>query len=209
MDDYQAYRETTFEAETPIGRIEVRVGRPAHKLDGLLQFFDAGEWAFVTAWNPGGAFAGEEENRRRQEALETRLEESDYPYFPGECVPDNADWAPEQCTLVVGMSEDEARELAEKFDQDSVLYGEFGQEARLIDVETGDDVTPYAEPDDDEVPGDDQMTELLDELGGTVDESVQQYRQEPPDSLDEMVDWEQVMDELYGEQGGEGGDRDS
>ncbi len=201
MDDYQAYRETSFEAETPIGRVEVRVGQPAHKLDGLLQFYDAEQWAFVTAWNPGGAFAGEEENRRRQQALEEELQGTEHPFFPGECVPDNADWAPEESTLVVGLGEESARELAAEYDQDSVVVGEFGGEARLIDVESGEDVTSYGQADQGPGAEEDPMSELLDELGGTVDESVEQYRREPPESLDEMVDWQKVLESLYGEDG--------
>ena len=207
MDDYQAYRQTTFEADTPVGRVEVRVGRRSRKLDRLLNFREARSWAFLTAWNPGGTFAGEEQNRQRQQALESELSDQGWTFFPGQCVPDNADWAPEQCALVVGITADEATEFAERWDQDSVVCGRHGESARLIDAATGEDVTKYGESEEVEEAADGEVADVLDDLGGTVDESVQQYRDEGPAPLDEAVDWEIVLRSMENggppEEGGE------
>lgn len=194
MDDYQAYRQTTFEADTSVGRVKVRVGQRSEKLDRLLNFREEQTWAFLTAWNPGGTFAGEDQNRERQQALEAQLDDEGYQFFPGECVPDNADWAPEQCALVLGISADEAMDLAEQWDQSSVVCGEYAREARLLDASSGEDVTEYGESE--ETPDEaarEHLDEVLGDLGGTVDESVKQYRREGPSTLEEAVDWEIVM----------------
>lgn len=193
MDDYQAYRQTSFEADTPVGRVAVRVGQRARKLDRLLNFREEKDWAFLTAWNPGGTFAGEDQNRQRQEALEAQLDDEGYQYFSGECVPDNADWAPEQCVLVLGIEVEEARDLARQWDQSSVVCGEYTEPARLLDAASGEDVTEYGEAEDPDAETDGELSEMLDDLGGTVDESVQQYRREGPSSLEEAVDWEIVL----------------
>ena len=193
MDDYQAYRHTTFEADTPVGRVAVRVGDSSDKIQRLLEFCDADSWSIMTAWNPGGTFAGEDENRRRQEALETELAEKDVTLFPGESVPDSPDWAPAQCVLIVDVAPQRALQLAREYGQDSILFGARGEPARLLDTETGEDVTRYGaspEPDDD---ADAELQDVLGDLGGTLDESVDRYRSEPPSSLRDAVDWELVL----------------
>ncbi|MFB6375510.1 MAG: DUF3293 domain-containing protein, partial [Bradymonadaceae bacterium] len=187
MDDYQAYRQTTFEADTPVGRVKVRVGQRSPKLDRLLNFREEKTWAFLTAWNPGGTFAGEDQNRERQQALETQLSDEGFQFFSGECVPDNADWAPEQCALVLGISADEATDLAGQWDQSSVLWGEYAQEARLLDASSGEDVTEYGEAESPEAGAKEELEDVLGDLGGTVDESVEQYRREGPTSVEEAV----------------------
>lgn len=199
MDDYQAYRETTFEADTPVGRAEVRVGEPSRKLDQLLEFEGVKAWAFLTAWNPGGTFAGEEQNRRRQKRLVEELRGEDYPMFAGERVPDNADWAPEECVLVLDVSEEEAREWADQFDQSNVVVGGLREPTRLIDVDSGQDVTEYAERQTDEE-AEAELDDVLGDLGGTVGESVDSLRSQPPPNMQEAVDWEMVIRVMeYGE----------
>ena len=194
MDDYQAYQHTTFEADSPVGHIEVRIGEASRKIDRLLEFQDAERWSFLTAWNPGGAFAGEEQNRKRQHELERDLEERGLTFFSGECVPDNADWAPEECALVVGIAAEEARELAVKYGQSSVVVGRRRQRATLLDTETGEDVTHYSEAVEDEQVQS-ELEEMLDDLGGTVEQSVDEFRSEER-SLQDAVDWQIVLRSL-------------
>jgi len=192
MDDEEAYRQTTFEAETPVGRVEVRVGRPAERADRLLEYCSAESWAILTAWNPEGQFTEESENRRRQEALESELEERGCTYFSGEAVPDPAEWAPEEAVLVVDLGREELVELAGDYGQDAALWGSRGEPARLIDCESGDDVTDRADSAD-ELDAPRNADDVLEELGGTVRESVERYRSEPPNSVENAVDWELVL----------------
>jgi hypothetical protein len=48
-----AYRRTTFNADTPRGRLSLRIGRRCRELDDLLAGHGVSAWAYVTAFNPG------------------------------------------------------------------------------------------------------------------------------------------------------------
>lgn len=198
MDDARAYRETTFEADTPVGRVELRVGGRDAQLDRLLEYCSAREWAFLTAWNPDGTFTEEAENRRRQEALESDLAERDLEVFPGQAIPDSPDWAPEQAALCIGIDRDEARDVAREFDQEVFIRGERGEEAELLSCDTGEPVEP-AEDREAAVEPDrarEELDEMLDDLGGTVGDSVERYRSEGPRRAEHAVDWELVLRSL-------------
>lgn len=193
MDDEQAYRGTTFEAETPVGRVEIRVGGEDERIDRLLEFCSAESWAFLTAWNPEGTFTNETENRRRQEELESEFDERDCRTFPGEAVPDPAEWAPEQALLVVGLSRDEVLQVGREYGQDAVVWGRRGEPAGLIDCESGEDVPDAGDAEPGPDAGSNEADEVLEELGGTVRESVERYSSEPPSSMQNAVDWDLVL----------------
>lgn len=198
MDDARAYRQTTFEADTPVGRAEIRVGGRDDHLDRLLEYCSSSSWAFLTAWNPEGTFTNETENRRRQEALESELSDRGYRVFPGKAVPDPPNWAPEQAVLAVGIDRDEALAVAREFDQDVVLRGERDGRAELLDCESGEPVSDDA--DDSAPPGpsdvEEELGDMLEDLGGTVGESVDRYRAKGPERAENAVDWEVVLRSL-------------
>lgn len=196
MDDAEAYRRTTFEAETPVGRIEVRVGDRDKRVERLLEFCSADDWAFLTAWNPEGTFTNETENRRRQEAMESELEDREGRVFPGEAVPDPAEWAPEQAVLVVGLSQTDVLEVAGEYGQDAIVWGTRGESARLIDCETGEEIGEGETSGTDAESAAEEVDDVLEDLGGTVQDSVERYRSDPPNSMEEAVDWELVLRSL-------------
>lgn len=198
MDEYEARRNTTFEADTPVGRVEVRIGETDGRLRRLLEFYSAERWAFLTAWNAGERFGNEEDNRRRQRELEESLHEEGYRVFSGESVPDHAGWAPEEGALVVEISRDEALEIGRRHGQGTVVWGRMGEPAQLLDCETGEAIAIGEGEEEADENGDPNETldDVLSELGGTVQQSVREYRSEPPDSLESAVDWEIVLRSL-------------
>lgn len=49
---WDAYRRTTFQADTPAGLVTIRIDESSEEVGQLLRRNDAKEWAFITAHNP-------------------------------------------------------------------------------------------------------------------------------------------------------------
>jgi hypothetical protein len=67
---FEAYGRTTFVADTPRGRLLLRVGRRSAELNDLLAAHGVTTWAYVTAFNPGSRLLPAEANAARQRELE-------------------------------------------------------------------------------------------------------------------------------------------
>lgn len=126
------YRRTTFEANTPQGRISLRPGDRCSELDALLDALGVETWAHITAWNPGPTRYDRDENDRRQQALEAELEARGLVWFPGRGVGDDG-WT-EEAALVLGLGQADALELGARFAQRAVVWGRAGGPATLLPV---------------------------------------------------------------------------
>ncbi len=89
-------------------------------------------WAYVTAYNPASVLLDPEENQRRQRELETDLTRRGRHYYRGQGLGTHGDWPAEQSVLILDLGRDEALELAEKYGQAALVFGELGQAAELL-----------------------------------------------------------------------------
>jgi hypothetical protein len=126
-----AYLATSYVADTPVGRLALRVGKASPELDRLLAAAGATAWAFVTACNPGSRRLSDAENAGRTQRLRDEVEWSAYAVYRGEGVGDAGDWPPEAGVLILGMAEAEALELARRYGQAAIVVGEMAGVARL------------------------------------------------------------------------------
>jgi hypothetical protein len=133
----EAYRQTSFRADTPRGPLCLRIGLPNPVLDALLESQGVRSWAYVTAWNPGSMRLSEDENVRRQHALEETLRRDGLIVFPGEGVGDDGRWPPEPSVLVLGISRADALALGQRFGQRAIVYGEAGKSPQLVSCQEG------------------------------------------------------------------------
>jgi hypothetical protein len=127
-----AYRRTTFVADTSSGRLSIRVGQHCAELDTLLAVHGVTNWAYVTAFNPGSVPLSVEENAARQRRLESAVAELGLVSYPGQGVSDNSRWPPEQSLLILGITRLATNKLGSEFGQLAVVYGEKGHEAELL-----------------------------------------------------------------------------
>lgn len=135
---FEAYRNTTYVAETPAGELRLRPGEPNSELERLdLPGRSSDEWAFITAWNPKSEQLDDAENAERQRGLEKRLRRSAHDVFPGEGRANSGDWPPEASLLAVGIQLERAVELAGKYGQNAILAGRAGEAPRLVDCRGG------------------------------------------------------------------------
>jgi hypothetical protein len=129
---FEAYGRTTFVADTPRGRLLLRVGRRSAELDDLLAAHGVATWAYVTAFNPGSRLLPAEANAARRRELERVIAARGFAAYPGEGIGDDGRWPPEPSLLVLGIGRTDAMHLGREFGQLAIVYGELGQEAELI-----------------------------------------------------------------------------
>lgn len=128
----EAYRRTKFIANTPMGRLCLRVGQRCLELEDLLAAKGVTTWACVTAFNPGSQPLPTEQNVARQRELECSVAARGFASYPGEGIGDDGRWPPESSLLVLGIGRTDAMGLGEQFGQRAVVYGELGHEAELV-----------------------------------------------------------------------------
>jgi hypothetical protein len=126
------YRNTSYFADTPAGRLSIRIGEAHPVLDTLLAQRGLRYWAYVTAHNPGSMPLTADENRTRHTRLEADVGERGYEAFPGEGVGDDGEWPPEASLLILGMSRAEATALGRAHAQRAVVWGGVGEPALLL-----------------------------------------------------------------------------
>lgn len=85
-------------------------------------------WAIVTAWNPGGWQGDRARNEAAQRDLELLVRRSGCPVLDG--VNGEGEWA-EPSLIVLGASQEQAREWAASFGQAAALWGQ-GARAALV-----------------------------------------------------------------------------
>ncbi len=127
-----AYRATEYRVADGAQRFSIRVGERCAPLDALLDTHGAEEWAYVTAYNPGGRPAAADANAAAQQRLEAELRATAHPVLRGEGTGDDGRWPPEPSLLVLGLPRADAIGLARRFGQVAIVAGRRGAPADLV-----------------------------------------------------------------------------
>jgi hypothetical protein len=141
-----AYRKTSYLADTPAGRLCIRIGEAHPVLDTLLTARGLRSWAYVTAHNPGSVPLTAAENRARHTRLEADVRARGYEAFTGEGVGDDGEWPPEASLLILGMPRGEATALGHAHAQRAVVWGGVGEPALLLTCSRHPAQSAQAEP---------------------------------------------------------------
>ena len=126
------YRATRYEVDDGGVRLALRIDAPCAALDALLVARGVEEWAYLTAWNPGGRPAPAAANAEAQARLEAEVTASGRPFLRGASVADAGDWPPEPSLLVLGLPRAEALALAARYGQEAIVAGRRGGAASLL-----------------------------------------------------------------------------
>jgi hypothetical protein len=117
----KAYRSTSYLAETPKGKIVMRIGELCPELAELMREHGAKTAAYLTAVNPRSERLSDEENMGRLAELDVVLDRGGFTYFKGRAVADRGDWPVEESRLVLGIKEHHAQYLGYLLDQRAIL----------------------------------------------------------------------------------------
>jgi hypothetical protein len=127
-----AYEKTFFESDTPIGHIVLKIGEPNASLRRLYDQLGVRSAAYVTAWNPGSCPRSAAENNRAHEQLLQVITTGGYSFFLGQGRDPTGHWPPEDSVLVLGMQEEVARSLGQRFGQVAIVTVDHTATPRLL-----------------------------------------------------------------------------
>lgn len=117
----------------------IKIGQINKDVENLLDQHKVVWWCFITAWNPLSVELSLQENQKRNDQL--KLDLSSYIILKGEGRDPNGNWQPERSFLVLGISRKDAVNLAVKYNQAAIIFGEKGMPAELLDTLLADDVS--------------------------------------------------------------------
>ncbi len=122
----QAYRETHYRVEG-VEPFTLMVGQVSAEVLKALAKRRLKSCAFVTAWNPYSIALKPEGNTILERKLNLHLNAHGLSHTPGEGVHPSNGWPGERSSLIWGVSETNAREIAEAFQQNAFIWvGESG-----------------------------------------------------------------------------------
>lgn len=93
---------------------------------------NSGQWAFVTAWNPGSGALCESENRARHENLMRRLEQRQWRHLPARTLDPGGSRPDEPGVVILDRSLDETAALGRDLEQDAIVHGRAGEEPTVV-----------------------------------------------------------------------------
>lgn len=126
-----AYLRTEYRASTDNGDVVLRIGEPSMELARLFASTGKSGVAFITAENPFSQALPAEENAARQAALRSDLTALGATIYEGEGRGEDPSWPAEASFLVVGLTRDQACELGRNYQQNAVVWTEFGVATQL------------------------------------------------------------------------------
>ena len=127
-DLLNGYLATCYQINDP--SIDIYISRENSALDTFLIKNKYTRWCFIIAWNPFSIAQTKEVNENLNEQLKADL--SDYVVHYGEGKDTLGDWPPELSFFVANISKEKTKELATKYKQNAVLYGEQNKTAELL-----------------------------------------------------------------------------
>lgn len=127
-----AYRRTTYWVEAPHGYYAIRIDEHHAELDDFLSSRHPHCWAIITAFNPNSQLLSPPENQVLAAKLSRAVEAVGFESFVATGAGLSGDWPPESGLLIVGIPQANARDLARKFQQKALVFGESGCRARLL-----------------------------------------------------------------------------
>lgn len=125
------YRTTDYVVRVDGEVIVIRIGEHSPAVDELLTESPR-SWAFLTAWNPYSRELTAEENARRQNKLINELNARSFRFLYGAGEDRHHRWPPEESFLILGIDHDAAVGLANKFEQNAIVFGQHGKVAELV-----------------------------------------------------------------------------
>jgi hypothetical protein len=127
-----AFRATSYRVFLPVGVVDLRIDQPNEVLKSWLAQSGNSMFAIITAHNPESQELDAASNAERQSQFECELLEGNYEPYACENHPDEAGAPFEESCFVPDIQLEDARALAEDFEQNAIVYGGADGIPRLI-----------------------------------------------------------------------------
>ena len=127
-DLLNGYLATCYQIHEPA--IDIYISKENSALNSFLIQNNYFSWCFITAWNPYSVEHPNETNNTLNAQLKADL--SDYTIYDGQGKDTLGDWPPELSFFVANISKEKTKELAIKYKQNAVVFGELNKPAELL-----------------------------------------------------------------------------
>ena len=124
---HDAYRTTNYKVFTP--EFTIKVGQLNGILNKILEATSNTSWAYITAFNPFSKELSDEENKSRQDELLKLV--TKHQTYKGHGVDEKEEWPAEESVLILGITEEDAVKLGNKYEQNAIVVGSIYKEAIL------------------------------------------------------------------------------
>ncbi|MEM8829679.1 MAG: DUF3293 domain-containing protein [Cyanobacteria bacterium P01_G01_bin.19] len=128
----QAYRDAVYGVYYYEQTIQLLIDRLSPKLDFILTKHHSTTWALITAHNPYSQCLSPAENQQRHQDLVELLRSHNLTFFNAIGKDKDDLWTPEQSIFIVGIELEKAISIGNKFQQNAIVVGEWGQRSKLI-----------------------------------------------------------------------------
>ena len=102
----------------------LRIWKKSPELAALFKKLDVESAMYITAYNPKGKPTDRNLNIRAHKKLKAEIENLKAPLFDGVGGDPSGNWKAEPSFLVLGVTLESAREFAEKYGQDAVVWAD-------------------------------------------------------------------------------------
>jgi hypothetical protein len=122
-DLVQAYRDAVYEIHAD-AVIRLKVSEYSHSLAGLHKEYQCTTSALITACNPRSQVLSAAENDTRTHALTEEVEKLGYCHLPAVGRDPSRRWPDEPSLWIAGLTKNDAKDLADAFQQNGFLWME-------------------------------------------------------------------------------------
>jgi Protein of unknown function (DUF3293) len=127
----EAYRRTIYRVSYGGDAIDVRIGEGNPTLDRVLDQEGWEDWIIITAFNPRSVRLLLSENEERDRQLRNELVLRGLTFCRSEAIDPEEEWPAESGFLVPGLNLEAAAEIARRYDQNAIVFGEVRGPAEL------------------------------------------------------------------------------
>ena len=116
-----AYKSTLFQIFLDDTIVTLKIGDTCEPLRNLFQQYLVESACYITAHNPFGRLLSKTENQTRNKELRSELG-AQYQIYEGVGIDPAGEWEGEQSIFALGVSLSEATDLAERYEQNAVVF---------------------------------------------------------------------------------------
>ncbi len=117
-----AYMQTDYIIDDDIGIWLINIGQTERTLSRYLHRFKQPTAAFITAYNPHSKVVSKQQNELRHKALVAELNAKQLDFLNGYGAGRDESWSAEKSVFITNITQQQANQLAAKFEQQAYVW---------------------------------------------------------------------------------------
>lgn len=125
-----AYINTNYVVDIP--RLNIRIGQKNWELSEFLIDNNIYSWAFISAWNPYSQVTDSQTNEKMHQTLCAEIKNKGLLFCEGHGISDNGAWEPEKSLFIMGITKEDAIQIAQSYRQNAIIFGSLDSLPELL-----------------------------------------------------------------------------